>query len=123
MAFWRSLPYFVPIPLLFAASGISRPAFSLPIVSEVNGTETIVHSENGIFTIEGGRLSGDGGNLFHSFERFGLDAGQVANFLSAPSIHNILGRVVGGDASIINGLIQVTGGNSHLFLMNPAGIV
>ncbi|MEG4202275.1 two-partner secretion domain-containing protein, partial [Microcoleus sp. Pol12A5] len=31
--------------------------------------------------------------------------------------------VVGGDASYINGLIQVIGGNSNLFLMNPAGIV
>ncbi|MBE9128132.1 CHAT domain-containing protein, partial [Coleofasciculus sp. LEGE 07081] len=30
---------------------------------------------------------------------------------------------VGGEASLINGLIQVTGGNSNLFLMNPAGII
>lgn len=34
-----------------------------------------------------------------------------------------MGRVVGGNASIINGLIRVTGGNSNLFLINPAGIV
>ncbi|MEG4409193.1 CHAT domain-containing protein, partial [Microcoleus sp. MON2_D5] len=39
------------------------------------------------------------------------------------NIRNILGRVVGGDASYINGLIQVIGGSSNLFLMNPAGIV
>ncbi|MGC1395377.1 MAG: choice-of-anchor Q domain-containing protein, partial [Coleofasciculaceae cyanobacterium] len=32
-------------------------------------------------------------------------------------------RVVSGNASIINGLIQVTGGNSNLYLMNPAGII
>ncbi|MDE5112078.1 MAG: filamentous hemagglutinin N-terminal domain-containing protein, partial [Trichodesmium sp. St7_bin2_1] len=32
-------------------------------------------------------------------------------------------RVTGGNASIINGLIQVIGGNSNLFLMNPAGIM
>ncbi len=68
-------------------------------------------------------MSGDGANLFHSFDKFGLDAGQIANFLSNPDIRNILGRVTGGDASLINGLIQVTGGNSNLFLMNPAGIV
>jgi hypothetical protein len=30
---------------------------------------------------------------------------------------------VGGDPSVINGLIQVTGGQSNLFLMNPAGII
>ncbi|MEG4059312.1 MULTISPECIES: two-partner secretion domain-containing protein, partial [unclassified Microcoleus] len=49
--------------------------------------------------------------------------GQIVNFISEPTIRNILGRVVGGDASYINGLIQVIGGNSNLFLMNPAGIV
>uniref|UniRef100_A0ACD5GZT2 Filamentous hemagglutinin N-terminal domain-containing protein n=1 Tax=Desertifilum tharense IPPAS B-1220 TaxID=1781255 RepID=A0ACD5GZT2_9CYAN len=64
-----------------------------------------------------------GTNLFHSFEQFGLSEGQIANFLSSPQIQNILGRVIGGDASIINGLIQVSGGNSNLFLINPAGIL
>jgi filamentous hemagglutinin family protein len=39
------------------------------------------------------------------------------------SSENDMGRVTGGDASLINGLIQVTGGNSNLFLMNPAGII
>ncbi|HEY9604208.1 MAG TPA: CHAT domain-containing protein, partial [Allocoleopsis sp.] len=35
----------------------------------------------------------------------------------------ILGRVIGGNPTLINGLIQVTGGNANLYLMNPAGIV
>jgi filamentous hemagglutinin family protein len=48
---------------------------------------------------------------------------KLPNFVSTPSIQNILGRVVGGDASIINGLIQVSGSNANLYLMNPAGIV
>ena len=30
---------------------------------------------------------------------------------------------MGGDASIINGLIQVAGGNANLYLMNPAGVI
>nr|WP_238553706.1 filamentous hemagglutinin N-terminal domain-containing protein [Fortiea contorta] len=64
-----------------------------------------------------------GANLFHSFEQFGVNQNQTANFISNPSIQNILGRVTGGDASLINGLIQVTGGNSNLYLMNPAGII
>jgi len=62
-------------------------------------------------------------NLYHSFQQFGLNQGQIANFLSNPSIQNILGRVVGGSPSVINGLIQVTGGNSNLYLLNPAGII
>ncbi|MEQ9236779.1 CHAT domain-containing protein [Coleofasciculus sp. E2-BRE-01] len=84
---------------------------------------TTVEQDGNQFNIDGGTFSGDGQNLFHSFQYFGLSAGEIANFLSNPEIRNILGRVVSGEASIINGLIQVTGGNSNLFLMNPAGIV
>ncbi|WP_157453154.1 CHAT domain-containing protein [Coleofasciculus chthonoplastes] len=84
---------------------------------------TMVEQDGNQFNIDGGIFSGDGENLFHSFQYFGLSAGEIANFLSNPEIRNILGRVVSGEASIINGLIQVTGGNSNLFLMNPAGIV
>ncbi|MBP0016230.1 MAG: filamentous hemagglutinin N-terminal domain-containing protein, partial [Cyanobacteria bacterium SBLK] len=110
---------------MFALSLWSPPiaiaGVPVPIVPEANGTGTEIDTNGQQFDIGGGILSG--GNLFHSFEQFGLNEGQIANFLSAPSIHNIFGRVVGGDPSIINGLIQVTGGNSNLFLMNPAGMV
>ncbi|MBP0017958.1 MAG: CHAT domain-containing protein [Cyanobacteria bacterium SBLK] len=91
------------------------------IASSIKPNNNTIINKNG--DISGGNLSGDGQNLFHSFEAFGLDEGQVANFLSSPNIQNILGRVTGGHPSIINGLIQVTGGNSNLYLMNPAGIV
>ncbi|PZV19569.1 MAG: hypothetical protein DCF20_00725 [Pseudanabaena sp.] len=62
-------------------------------------------------------------NLYHSFQQFGLTHGEIANFMSNPSIQNILARVSGGNASVINGLIQVAGGNSNLYLLNPAGII
>jgi filamentous hemagglutinin family protein len=88
-----------------------------------DGTNTVINNQGQRFDITGGTASGNGANLFHSFEQFNLNAGQTANFVSAPSIHNILGRVTGGNASIINGLIQVTGGNSNLYLMNPAGVI
>jgi filamentous hemagglutinin family protein len=94
-----------------------------PITAAADGTGTTVTPEGNRFEIDGGLRSGDGANLFHSFEEFGLSEGQIATFLSHPNIENILGRVVGGDASVIDGLIQVTGGNSNLFLMNPAGII
>ena len=91
-----------------------------------NGTNTQVSAP--IFTPNGDRFDIIGGipsgsNLFHSFQRFNLDAGQIANFISNQNIQNILARVRGNNPSIINGLIQVSGGNSNLFLMNPAGIV
>jgi len=101
----------------FMSSGLTQP-----IVSD-DSTDTTVNQEGNRFDIEGGELSGDGANLFHSFSQFGLDSGQIANFLSSPSIQTILSRITGGDPSVINGLIQVSGGTSNLFLMNPAGII
>ncbi|ABG50018.1 filamentous haemagglutinin family outer membrane protein [Trichodesmium erythraeum IMS101] len=51
-----------------------------------------------------------------------MHSGQTANFVTTPDTRNVLGRVKGG-ASYINGLIQVLGSSSNLFLMNPAGIM
>ena len=102
---------------------LSPAATGQPITPAPDGTGTTVTDSGNQFNINGGQLSKDGTNLFHSFQQFGLKDGQIVNFISNPNIRNILGRVVGGDASYINGLIQVIGGNSNLFLMNPAGIV
>jgi len=93
------------------------------ILPAADGTGTVVTPTGNQFTITGGSLSGNSANLFHSFQQFGLSQGQIANFLTNPQIQNILGRVTGGDASVINGLIQVLGGNSNLYLLNPAGII
>ncbi|MGL5066137.1 MAG: CHAT domain-containing protein [Microcoleus sp.] len=93
------------------------------IIPANDGTGTTLTPQGNRLDISGGQLSGDGANLFHSFQRFGLNKNQTANFLSNPNIQNIFGRVVGGEASTINGLIQVSGGNSNLFLINPAGII
>jgi len=117
------LPLFGAIPIGVAALVSISPARSQPITPATDGTNTIVTPNGNQINISGGTSSGEGTNLFHSFEQFGLDAGQIANFISNPQIQNILGRVVGGNPSYINGLIQVSGGNSNLYLMNPAGIV
>ncbi|MGK7923172.1 MAG: CHAT domain-containing protein [Trichodesmium sp.] len=100
------------------------------IIPEPNSTNTVVtpvrpstNSSQTRFDITGGDRSEDNANLFHSFSRFNLGENQIVNFISNPNIRNILTRVTGGDASVINGLIQVTGGNSNLFIMNPAGII
>ncbi len=98
------------------------PTLAQPIVPRLD-TNTHVTPNGKTFDIEGGRLSDDGSNLFHTFEQFGLSNGEIANFISNPQIQNILTRINGGNPSIINGLIQVTGGPSNLFLMNPNGIV
>jgi filamentous hemagglutinin family protein len=100
-----------------------QPLRAQKIQPAADGTGTIVNSDGNQFNIQGGSLCKDGVNLFHSFQQFGLSSGQVANFLSQPSVRNILGRVIGGNPSLIDGLIRVTGGNSNLYLMNPAGII
>ncbi len=93
------------------------------IIPATDGTGTTVTPDGDRFNISGGKTSQDGANLFHSFQQFGLTEGQIANFLSHPNIRNILGRVTSNNPSIINGLIQITGGNSNLYLLNPSGII
>jgi filamentous hemagglutinin family protein len=88
-----------------------------------NSTNTQVTVQGSRLDISGGSRSADGANLFHSFIRFGLDGNQVANFQVTPELQNVLSRVTGGDASYINGLIQMTGGNANLYLINPSGIL
>ncbi|MEB3343763.1 CHAT domain-containing protein [Okeania sp.] len=102
---------------------VAIPAHSQSITPATDGTGTTVNQNGNQFNIEGGSPSNDGANLFHSFGEFNVKSNQTANFLTTPDIQNILGRVTGGNASTINGLIQVIGGNSNLFLMNPAGIM
>jgi filamentous hemagglutinin family protein len=119
----RGVVRLIAVSVPFAISLSSMKAMAQWIVPANDGTGTQVTPEGDRFDISGGQRSGDGANLFHSFDRFGLETGQVANFLSHPDIANIFGRVVGGEASYINGLLQVSGGNSNLYLLNPAGIV
>lgn len=107
------------ITLGFGLSLALTPAALAQIVP--NGAGTVVNPQGNQINITGGTQAG--ANLFHSFGDFNLNSAQVANFLSNPQTQNILGRINGGNPSIINGLLQVTGGNSNLFLMNPAGIV
>ncbi|MBD2325847.1 CHAT domain-containing protein [Alkalinema sp. FACHB-956] len=107
-------------PLQEAAQG---QTIAPRMVPANDGTGTILQRQGDRIDITGGQLSGDGTNLFHSFQRFGLNASETANFLANPTLHNILTRVTGGDPSRIDGLLKVTGGNANLFLINPAGIV
>jgi filamentous hemagglutinin family protein len=98
---------------------VTPSAFAQPITPATDGTGTVVTSDGNRFNISGGSRSGDGANLFQSFQQFGLSEGQIANFLSNPSIHNILGRVTGGDPSIINGTDSSRRGEVKLILDQP----
>ncbi|MBE9032626.1 filamentous hemagglutinin N-terminal domain-containing protein, partial [filamentous cyanobacterium LEGE 11480] len=98
-------------------------ALGQPIIPTGN-TATIVqpaHDASPQWLIQGGVQAGS--NLFHQFQRFGLAQGQAATFQANPTISNIFSRVGGGQASVINGRLQVAGSVSNLFLINPAGVI
>jgi large exoprotein involved in heme utilization and adhesion len=60
-----------------------QPAQAQPIEA-ADGTGTLVNANDNQFDITGGTQSG--ANLFHSFQQFGLNDGQIANFISNPTI-------------------------------------
>jgi filamentous hemagglutinin family protein len=67
-----------------------------------------------------------GKNLFHSFDRFNVNAGQTVTFTeNAPhALDNVISRVTGGSRSDINGTLRSTpSGHANLYLVNPSGIV
>jgi len=107
-----------PFVLSFLLLPVLRSPAQAQIIPANDGTNTVVSNT---LNITGGTPSGS--SLFHSFQTFGVNAGQTATFQSNPAIQNILGRVVGGNSSVINGAIQVIGGSTNLYLMNPAGII
>ncbi|MEQ8384807.1 MAG: CHAT domain-containing protein [Coleofasciculus sp. A1-SPW-01] len=126
----KSAPWYLSLlsvtPAIFlpiVGSLVGSETLAQSIIPASDGTGTIIDQQGNTYTINGGSLSSDEANLFHSFQEFGLDAGKIANFLANPNLNNIFGRVMGTNPSLINGLIQVTGGNANLYLMNPAGIV
>jgi filamentous hemagglutinin family protein len=80
------------------------------------------------------RLSGDfeigaelgqraGRNLFHSFERFSLEAGERATFSGPAEIRNLISRVTGAARSEIDGTLRSTIPGADFFFLNPAGVV
>jgi filamentous hemagglutinin family protein len=65
----------------------------------------------------------EGTNLFHSFGVFNVPTGGSATFHGPVEIENIVGRVTGGDASIIDGTLRSEIPAANLFLLNPRGMV
>ena len=91
----------------------------------------ILQSGQTQYNITGGTRPSGGTNLFHSFGDFNVPTHNIANFLndSGLATSNILGRVTGGNPSVIFGTIQTTGffgpngTPTNLFLMNPYGFL
>ena len=65
----------------------------------------------------------EGTSLFHSFQRFDVSRGQTAIFSGPASVVNVIGRVTGGVASQIDGVLRSTIDGANVFLLNPAGFI
>ncbi|MEM9803962.1 MAG: CHAT domain-containing protein, partial [Cyanobacteria bacterium P01_D01_bin.56] len=85
------------------------------------GNSVITHDGLNI-QIQGGTPSADGVNLFHQFESFSISTPESVTFIAPTSIENILGRVSGGQASVIDGSLR-SASEANLWLINPAGLL
>ncbi|MGA1264430.1 MAG: CHAT domain-containing protein [Prochlorothrix sp.] len=101
--------------------GLGNSGVLAQVTPAIDGTQTQVQITDQGYGISGGTQVG--GNLFHSFEQFNLDRGQTAQFQTPGSIANVLGRIIGGDPSYIDGTLSLVGSNANLYLINPAGLV
>ncbi|NEO85775.1 MAG: DUF4347 domain-containing protein [Spirulina sp. SIO3F2] len=115
------LKFMTPSAIATIILAIATTAQAQSITAAPDGTGTTITHNGNTYAIGGGTQAG--ANLFHSFQEFGLAPNEIADFLSNPNIQNVLGRVVGGNPSVIEGMIRLSGGASNLYLMNPAGIV
>jgi len=76
-----------------------------------------------------------GTNLFHSFDAFTLGTGDIAHFMNDMMLPttNIIGRVIGGEVSTIDGTLRTNNpldaadpmnfGAANLWLVNPSGLL
>lgn len=64
-----------------------------------------------------------GSNLFHSFGDFNVHTGESATFTGPNSVNNIIGRVTGGNSSLIDGPLRSEIPDANLYLLNPSGVM
>lgn len=76
-----------------------------------------------VIPAELGQRPRHGPNLFHSFATLNVHRGESVTFTGPDSIENIIGRITGGTASHIDGMLRSTIPGASLFLLNPAGIL
>lgn len=81
---------------------------------------------SGNFTIPEAKGKLAGSNLFHSFKSFSINSGESATFTtSTVSIRNVISRVSGNSASLINGPLSLQaapGSAPNFFFINPNGV-
>jgi len=82
---------------------------------------TKINQAGNIYNINGGTIKGT--NQFHSFGLFSVGTGDAASFNGPSWIANIIGRITGGQSSIIDGILRSTITGANLYLLNPYGVL
>ncbi|MCP5156083.1 MAG: filamentous hemagglutinin N-terminal domain-containing protein [Ectothiorhodospiraceae bacterium] len=105
-----------------AAAGAAGPS-----LAQITLDGTVGHFGPAALTGPDYRITHDmgerrGGNLFHSFGRFDVFSGESATFTGPADIANVISRVTGGSASVIDGLLASRVGSADFYLVNPAGL-
>jgi len=75
------------------------------------------------FVIESQLGQERGANLFHSFEKFNLQANESAIFHGGGHLERVITRVTGGQASDLNGQFISQIPQADFYFFNPAGIL
>jgi filamentous hemagglutinin family protein len=97
--------------------GSLGPAGDVPFDTDPQGDRTYQ------ITDDLGEFSGDRNNLFHSFSRFDVPAGDTALFSSSELPDRVIARVTGDDVSDIDGTLRSSISGADLFLINPLGVL
>jgi filamentous hemagglutinin family protein len=64
-----------------------------------------------------------GTNLFHSFGQFNVHTGESATFTGPQTVENVIGRVTGGQQSLIDGQLRSEMPKANMYLLNPSGVL
>ncbi|WP_353572902.1 filamentous hemagglutinin N-terminal domain-containing protein [Candidatus Albibeggiatoa sp. nov. BB20] len=86
-----------------------------------NGNQLSIN--NGLYNISQDLGQTVGSNLFHSFDQFNVNQGEIAQFSGSEQIQNIISRVIGNQPSFINGTLRSTLPNADFYFLNPNGII
>jgi filamentous hemagglutinin family protein len=108
------------LPVLLLAAGANSGSAQI-VLDGTFGTSGALTGPQYAVTADLGLTRG--GNLFHSFARFDLKAGDVAAFTGPVGLQNILNRVTGGGPSTIDGTIRSEVAGANFFFINPNGVM
>ena len=132
----------VPSLVLFLITPPSVSLAQVVVTTDITATTTAplnlgthVDRVGSTTQITDGTRPGGGTNLFHSFDSFTLETGDVAHFMNNMQLPttNIIARVIGGERSTIDGVLRTNNpldaadpmnfGAANLWLVNPSGLL